>query len=346
MKNQVRFIYLFLAIILTSNSITAQDEVLSFISGQGVQFEYIDMGNTNMLHNKTAFTIEFRLNNTYPAHAATYFAQQDGDDDGIILMERYFGDNYIRIGGEGMARWVFEPEEGDWHHYAIVFDGNGTNNNERLKIYLDGQLQTVDQWIGNIPSNTPAINEKFYIGCKHYGMNVIGQDIEGQYEEFRIWDKALNNNEINEIINYEANGNEENLIGFFSFNEGEPNGNNQNIESLAFNEEITGILNGFLMVGDDSNFIDTDANITTVGISTEISSSNMQLYPNPNTGLFTIELTETSQIQITTVTGKLIYKANLDAGIRSIDLARQTKGVYFVKSISTNKQQTIKILVQ
>ncbi|OYT11740.1 MAG: hypothetical protein B6I19_10915 [Bacteroidetes bacterium 4572_114] len=289
----------------------------AIISGGGIQFEYIDMGNTDILQNKTAFTIEFRLNNTYPAHAATYFAQQDGDDDGIILMERYFGDNYIRIGGEGMARWVFEPEEGDWHHYAIVFDGNGANNNERLKIYLDGQLQTVDQWIGNIPPSTPAINEKFFIGCKHYGMNVIGQDIEGQYEEFRIWDKALDNNEIIEIINYGANGTEENLVGFFSFNE-----------------------------GDASNFIGTDASITTVGVSEEISPSNMQLYPNPSMGQFTIELTETSQIQITTSTGKLIYEANLGAGIRTIDLTRQAEGVYFVKAKSTNKQQTIKVLVQ
>lgn len=346
MKNRIHLIYLFLAIIISPNSISAQDVVLSFISGGGIQFEYIDMGNTDILQNKTAFTIEFRLNNTYPAHAATYFAQQDGDDDGIILMERYFGDNYIRIGGEGMARWVFEPEEGDWHHYAIVFDGNGANNNERLKIYLDGQLQTVDQWIGNIPPSTPAINEKFFIGCKHYGMNVIGQDIEGQYEEFRIWDKALDNNEIIEIINYGANGTEENLVGFFSFNEGEPNANNQNIESLAFNEDITGILNGFLMEGDASNFIGTDASITTVGVSEEISPSNMQLYPNPSMGQFTIELTETSQIQITTSTGKLIYEANLGAGIRTIDLTRQAEGVYFVKAKSTNKQQTIKVLVQ
>jgi len=48
MKNRIHLIYLFLAIIISPNSISAQDVVLSFISGGGIQFEYIDMGNTDI----------------------------------------------------------------------------------------------------------------------------------------------------------------------------------------------------------------------------------------------------------------------------------------------------------
>lgn len=343
MKTQIA-LFLYLATYFISIPTFSQDVVLDFDSQNGMDFEFINMGITDILQNKTAFTIEFRFNNLSPGHAATYFAQQNGDDEGVILMERYFGDNYIRIGGAGIAKWGFDPIAGNWHHYAIVFDGTGSTNDERLKIYLDGQLQSIDEWIETIPTSTPILNEKLYIGCKHYGMGLIGQDIEGQYEEFRIWDKALNSTEISAIINYEADGSENNLVGFFGFNEGVPNGNNQSITEIPFNAEVTGILDGFVLEGDTANFVSGNTTIN-LGLE-ELTEVNWSVYPNPSNGIFTVKLPISGKLIVTNTIGEIIKSCDIDKVHSEIDLTSKSSGLYFMNIISNEKTYTKKIVIE
>lgn len=330
----------------------SQEVVLDFDSQNGYEFEYIDMGVTNILQNKSAFTIEFKFNNVEPSHAATYFAQQNGDDEAIILMERYFDDNYIRIGGAGMAKWGFDPIAGEWHHYAIVYDGNGNTNDDKLKIYLDGILQVVDSWIGTIPQSTSSLNEKFYIGCKHYGMGLIGQDIEGQYEEFRIWDKALNPTEISGIINYEATGSETDLIGFFGFNEGIPNANNQSIMTIPFNNEITGILNGFVMEGNTANFVGADTTITNIGIEENVEAIS-NLYPNPAKDILFLEINfinnKDLSVKILNQIGEIVKEINTTSDYQKtikIDTIDLSSGIYFLTISGENINSMRKLVIQ
>ncbi|MEN8223999.1 MAG: LamG-like jellyroll fold domain-containing protein [Bacteroidota bacterium] len=345
MKKNIIHFMLLVALSVVPMTVSAQDVVLDFDSQSGMEFEYIRLSSKNILQNKTAFTIEFRFNNVWPDHAATYFAQQNGDENGTILMERWFGDNYVRIGGAGMAKWGFDPEDGVWHHYAIVYDGSGSTNDDRLKIYLDGQLQTIDSWQGTIPSSIPNVDTWFYIGCKHYGLGMIGQDIEGQYEEFRIWDKALSASEIINVVNYDANGSEDDLFGFFGFNEGVPNGNNAGITDIPFNGSISGHLEGFMMEGDYANFVGANAGIL-VGIPENIFSNEVSLYPNPNIGQFSIELTELSRVQITSITGKLVLDQTLDSGKHPIDITEFGSGLYFVNIINAHQIQIAKVIVE
>ncbi len=94
------------------------------------------------------------------------------------------------------------------------------------------------------------------------------------------------------------------------------------------------------------------ANTTTImqdvssctGIETLTKDASVQIYPNPNNGLFTLELISTAKIYVTNTLGQVVLAETFEAGKHKLDIQNQTTGVYFVKVIENNKQQTIKII--
>jgi PKD repeat protein len=67
-------------------------------------------------------------------------------------------------------------------------------------------------------------------------------------------------------------------------------------------------------------------------------------YPNPTKGLITIELNTNSKVCITNALGQLIYNEALSAGKYYIDIKNQSNGIYFMKVLQQDKQQTIKLI--
>ncbi len=60
------------------------------------------------------------------------------------------------------------------------------------------------------------------------------------------------------------------------------------------------------------------------------------IYPNPTTGIFTIEGKDIQSIVITNISGQVVYDRNLQGfknleGLIQVDLSKQSKGIYFVK---------------
>jgi hypothetical protein len=82
---------------------------------------------------------------------------------------------------------------------------------------------------------------------------------------------------------------------------------------------------------------------TCTGIEDDIINS-IVVYPNPNNGLFTIELNETTQVMITTIFGQVILTETVMAGKQTFDIKNHANGIYFVKLIKDGKQQTIKLI--
>jgi hypothetical protein len=86
---------------------------------------------------------------------------------------------------------------------------------------------------------------------------------------------------------------------------------------------------------------------TATGIN-ELSTTNFNLYPNPNDGNFIVSSEEEiEEITIINVLGKVIYnrkniyKNKIDINLKSVD-----KGIYFVNLITENqKRKTIKIII-
>ena len=89
-----------------------------------------------------------------------------------------------------------------------------------------------------------------------------------------------------------------------------------------------------------------DVSLCTGIVTLTNSNSSINLYPNPNNGLFTIELTSTSKVIVTNALGQIVIAETFEAGKHSLDIHNEATGVYFVKVIENNNQQIIKVVKQ
>ena len=86
-----------------------------------------------------------------------------------------------------------------------------------------------------------------------------------------------------------------------------------------------------------------------VNVCTDIATvsnndATTNVYPNPNKGLFIIELAITAQVEITNSLGQLVISKKLEIGKHNIDIHSEATGIYFVRVITNNKQQVIKLI--
>jgi hypothetical protein len=102
--------------------------------------------------------------------------------------------------------------------------------------------------------------------------------------------------------------------------------------------------------GTDVNGCVNSANVTVnvndcVGIQ-QLSSAqlNINVYPNPTTGLVTLDLNAATQITITNALGQVVYTETVLAGKQTINLKNQNNGLYFMNLNQHGKQQTIKVI--
>lgn len=78
-------------------------------------------------------------------------------------------------------------------------------------------------------------------------------------------------------------------------------------------------------------------NPLTTGIAKTNTDFGITIYPNPNTGTFTITTKENNYtLIITTVLGKNIYQSEIKNQKSEIDISKQPNGVYFI-NIKTEK---------
>jgi len=118
------------------------------------------------------------------------------------------------------------------------------------------------------------------------------------------------------------------------------------------NQAITGAVNQFYIASAGGSYaveitvgncVDTSACATVVSVD-ELNGNAFAVYPNPSTGLFTMNLVNVSKVEITNTLGQLVFEKQLNVGKQEIDLTDVVEGIYFVKVIS-GKQQGIKRIV-
>jgi hypothetical protein len=132
-----------------------------------------------------------------------------------------------------------------WQHIAWVFDGTS------IKLYVNGTLKGSSAASGVFQGeNVPFAIGKSVLG----GFNFV---YGGRVDEVSAWSKALTQSEIQEMIDNELTGNEDDLHLYYKFNQGEPGGNNTSIThllcELGSGERDAELMN-FALVGETSNF--------------------------------------------------------------------------------------------
>lgn len=71
------------------------------------------------------------------------------------------------------------------------------------------------------------------------------------------------------------------------------------------------------------------------GIDQISNSNNLLIYPNPNDGLFTIEIKSKSQIIITNTLGEIVFNQIFDIGKQNLNFKSKNTGIYFIKVTNT-----------
>jgi len=132
-----------------------------------------------------------------------------------------------------------------WQHIAWIYDGS------QVSLYVNANLIGSTAASGNFTN--PTVN--FGIGKSLLGgFNFV---YGGRADEVTVWDKALSQEDLEDMMENELVGDEENLQLYYKFNQGEPGGDNTGITHLidaVGDGERDGELMNFALIGETSNF--------------------------------------------------------------------------------------------
>jgi hypothetical protein len=132
-----------------------------------------------------------------------------------------------------------------WQHIAWIYDGSA------IKLYVNGTLKGSSAATGTFLGETVTFGiGKSILG----GFNFV---YGGRIDELSAWNRALTQDEIQDIMDNELTGTETGLQLYYKFNQGVPGGNNTSITKLeceiGTGERDADLMN-FAMIGETSNF--------------------------------------------------------------------------------------------
>lgn len=81
-----------------------------------------------------------------------------------------------------------------------------------------------------------------------------------------------------------------------------------------------------------------------LAVNSVSKNSIAKLYPNPNNGIFTIDIKENAIVMITNSFGQMVSKTQIKKGISTFNLQNHSAGIYFVQLLTDKDFETIKIV--
>jgi hypothetical protein len=260
MNNNAFFrILLLIALAISTAGSQAQNNSLAF---DGIDDAVTVSGASNLITTGTGLTLTTWV---YPTNAAPSFPNFDGiagirnniDADFYML---HFTATSVEArfrNGAGVNYDIVAPvlTLNTWVHLALTYDGT------TLSLYKNGVLNTSVPASGNISNSTVD----FLIGNLLY--NNTNYYLSGKVDEVSFWNRALQPSELaciasNGIDTTTATG----LKLYYKCNQGVAGGNNTTQSALLNSAAAgnNGILTGFSLNGNASNFVAGAVAITTV----------------------------------------------------------------------------------
>jgi len=144
---------------------------------------------------------------------ASKYADNSADGYSLVLSDGrvrawYFRNwsNYIWDGDLGLDGGFVADDH--WHHIALVVDALGG------RLYVDGSLKSSLAWLG--PAGATTSTQPLQFG-RYFNYPVT---LNGLLDEIALWNRALTEAEINQMIPGKLTGAESGLLGFWPFDEG------------------------------------------------------------------------------------------------------------------------------
>ncbi len=186
--------------------------------------------------------------------------------------------------------------DGEWHHVAGSFSHNNTDGTN-ASLYIDGVLE----------SNTTAyengqISGSSYLPAIGGNDEVPGRYFTGSIDELRIWNVARTASEINSNKACELTGSENDLLAYYTFNQGFGGADNTAITTLedATVNDNNGVFNFMSLTGLTSNFL-TEATLNTPTVPSV--TTPVQYNQNATATALTATTTSAGLVWYTTATG-------------------------------------------
>ena len=244
------------ALFLTAGMFAQGNNCLHF---DGID-DFVNVGDVDALDGTSTLTIEMWVNIETWGTWNTFFSKNDGDriqfqlwptegDLAVIVESPMSGHS----GGYGYTQ-TQPVYTGEWFHLAMVYNGNGATDADRLKLYINGAQQTLAFLMPDVPTTTPNTDAPVLLGAETVA-NPFG--FNGQMDEVRVWSTARTESEVQQFMNTTLTGNEAGLLMYFDFNEGVAGGANGGVTVLtdATLNAYDGTLTNFDLSGGTSNWI-------------------------------------------------------------------------------------------
>jgi alpha-tubulin suppressor-like RCC1 family protein len=230
-----------------TNSVSCTNSAVSTVSvqGAGLNFDGADdyvINTSPTIPGMTAFTFETWVNCSNGSNAKLFSSNE---------MEVAIAGNFINFYCPAFnSSSTSTITLGVWTHIAITY--NGTS----LKYYFDGVLNNTVPSTGTISANTG-----YKIG-KHVSVNCC--QLNGSLDEFRIWNRALCQVEIQNNMNAELPAGQTGLVLYHKMNQGFASITNSIETTLtdASGNANNGTLTNFALTGSTSNWVAPGAVVT------------------------------------------------------------------------------------
>lgn len=152
---------------------------------------------------------------------------EEGNNKGFSLGINRFGSPFVRLNGQRLI-WLnnLDLRDGNCHHIAVVKEGN------YVMLYADGQ-ELLKEW----STQNVATTNDLIIGLTKLTVPQ-SKNFNGIIKEVRIWNDARSNSELVDFADGQLNGDEDELVAYWSIDEGQ--GNVIRDRSLNGNDGVLG----------------------------------------------------------------------------------------------------------
>ena len=183
---------------------------LSFLNGASIFFDgsndYVELYSTTLLKS-SPFTTSFWINvdtfgSVYGSCALSQYYTVCGPVASYLGYTNTFMAS-IQTAAGGNAEGVVKESnfvKNRWYHYCSVYDGSGTGNTERLKIFIDGVQKSLI-YDATVPSTPYTVSSSLALGYPPPAYPYFN----GKISNLHIYNRALSAQEISQ--NYNATKN-------------------------------------------------------------------------------------------------------------------------------------------
>ncbi len=225
--------------------------------GQSEQYLHFDRVDDHVLLENAS---QYISNKSEMSMTGWFYTDQLAYGQGMMGLRNGVQGFYIIQLDNGIMECRFKNSAGDlfeyvapqfsivpqtWQHISWVYTGS------EVQLYIDGDLK------GSTAANGMITDSNISYAAGRSILSNLNFYFGGRIDELTLWDKALTETEIKDMMMNELQGDEANLQVYYKFNQGFPGEDNTSISklfSVVGNGERDADLLNFALTGTTSNF--------------------------------------------------------------------------------------------